>query len=186
MQSIVLENLLLASLWSCLGSKLQNWTHGLRCPWFKCLSDTVKFRLMHKAFRTWVICSRSTTSTKIGCLFSILWLNEDPRVKNSSYIIIAEMCFSKSWAWSQGSENSGKNLLINFMFKLGKFQCFCSSTVTWMCWIFNLVAISIQSCFNNFIHTPLAYSLTEFHHRFLRHFGYLLGAMRHEESSDTF
>lgn len=100
MQSVVLENLLLASLWSCLGSKLQNRAHRLGRPWFKCLCDTVEFGFMYKTFRTWVICIRGTTSTEVWRLFSILGRNEYSRVKNSCHVIIAEMRFSKLRAFS--------------------------------------------------------------------------------------
>src|SRR5258706_7936851 len=96
------------------------------------------------------------------------------------------MSFSLSRALPNSCKNPAKNFLINFSFKLSKFQCLSCSAITRMGWVLNLPIVNITVLIVCFDHDlQLACNLIGFHHHCPMHYGCFLEAKLREESSGT-
>jgi len=65
--------------------------------------------------------SSCTTTTKVGCLLHILWLNQNARVENSTDTICTAMHITIMRAVFQWFEYCFQNLLINIPLEMSKF-----------------------------------------------------------------
>ena len=122
--------------------------HIVRSAQLKVPKNFIQLQVWYKTLGAWVGGSSSMATTRVGCLLSILWLNQDARVENSTETVSTAMSITIMQTASQWFKYDFQNLLVNISLKVSKFF----SLSRWAAWrsinnLYNILSSSHNAKF---------------------------------------
>lgn len=123
MKAIVNKNALLIAFRFCPCNFLKCCLQVIWSPQLEVPKNFMQLGVWDKTLRARVSGSSSTTSTKISCLLSILWLDQDARIEDAADTICATVGITTMRVVSQWSKYNLQNLLVD----VSRLKCVNSS-----------------------------------------------------------
>ncbi len=136
MKSIFNEDALLIAFRLCPCNFLKCCPHVLWSAQLEIPKSFVQLRVWYKTLRARMSGSSGTASTKVGCLLSILWLDEDTGIENATDTICTVVGITTMRAVSQWSKYDFQNLLVDVSLEVREFFGF-NRWPAWRIWGIN-------------------------------------------------